>query len=73
VAWLCKPHKEINISSSPRHYNKESLAFRELDLNNNKTQERIVSTELFSTVRDPELRVLDFSFIWQMSTTLKAK
>lgn len=48
MTCLCKPHKGINISSSPRHYNKERLACGELDLTMSKTEGKIVSAKLFS-------------------------
>lgn len=42
--------QKINNSNSPRNYNKGSLACRESDLTINKTEGKIVSTKLFSTV-----------------------
>lgn len=59
MTCLCKPHKGRNISSSPRHYNKERLACGELDLTISKTERKIAPTKLFSWVRVPELRVFE--------------
>lgn len=71
MTCLCKPHKEINISSSPRHYNKGRLACGEFDLTMSKTEGKIASAKLFSWVRVPELRV--FETFLQMSDVYYSK